>query len=425
LGGLEARTNNSSGTASKPFIVSAVVLAFLGSFMGSIWMMSILGEQSTATKLPFSLHPVLQIDGFLMVLIMGIGYMIIPRFRNSRLPAIKLAHASLALLLLSIAFTVASEVWGVTLNAAAGFARIAGIAIFTGIAFWTLRIRPKLLGLADYFIGLSVATLLALGMIRLAVLTPANTLSEVQMLLLFPLLMIFGVEYKTMPSFLGFIRPRKTAGEISFVFAAVAVVLGISSMLYDQVLLPLMFNLTLLFSVATFGYSLFIFGGFDNSEILSLISGEKKARYLYTTAYSRLSFLFLYAGIIFAVLFGASSTHSYMLYDLSIHLIAIGFIGTTITLYLPLMLPPIIGRQIQFARFNHAPVLLILAALVLRAVADAALTYEFQLPYPLAYLMMTSGWLVISALITFVIMVHRSTKHSATTSPASIGISRI
>ncbi len=415
------RANNSS-TASKPFIVSAIVLAFLGSLIGSIWMMWIFGVHPISTQLPFSLHRALQIDGFLMVLIMGIGYMIIPRFRNSRLPSVKLVHISLALALLSIALSVVSAVFGVSFDTAAGLARIAGISIFAGVAFWMLRIRPKLLGLADYFIGLSVATLLALGIIRLAGIMPDNTLSEVQMLLLFPLLMIFGVEYKTMPSFLGFIRPRKTAAKASFVFAAAAVALGISSTLNDNLLLSMAFNMDLFFCVTTFAYSLFIFGGFDNSEILRLIAGEKKARYLYTITYSRLSFLFLYVGIVFATLFGASSNSSYLSYDLSIHLIAIGFIGMTIAIYLPLMLPAIIGKQVQFARFNHTPVFLIVAALAVRAAGDAALTYGFLLHQPLSYVMAASGWMVISALAIFIIMVHRSTKDSTNTTPASMNM---
>lgn len=417
------RANSNNGTASKPFIISAVVLAFLGSLVGSIWMMSVFGVQPSVIQLPFSLHKVLQIDGFLMVLIMGIGYMIIPRFRNSTLPSVKLVHVSLGLMLLSIAFSVASAVLGMSFDIAAGLARIAGITIFVGMAFWMLRIRPKLLGLADYFIGLSVATLLVLGIIRLAGVTPASMLSQVQMLLLFPLLMIFGVEYKTMPSFLGFIRPRKTAAKVSLLFAAAAVALGMLSIFYDYVLLSMAFNVALLFCVMTFAYSLFIFGGFDNSEILGLISGEKKARYLYTTAYSRLSFLFLYAGIGFAAFFGASSGSSYLSYDLSIHLIAIGFIGTTIALYLPLMLPAIIGRQVHFARFSHAPVLLLVAALAVRVAGDVAITYGFHIHPPLSYLMMISGWMVISALATFIIMVHRSTNDSTTATPASKGMS--
>src|ERR687888_2187501 len=87
-------------SASKPFIVTAVILLFIGSSIGSIWMMSIFG-----TDLPqwfhdtFQLHKMLQMDGFLTLLIMGIGYMIVPRFRNIQLSSVKLAYASFILIL--------------------------------------------------------------------------------------------------------------------------------------------------------------------------------------------------------------------------------------------------------------------------------------------------------------------------------------
>jgi hypothetical protein len=50
----------------------------------------------------------------------------------------------------------------------------------------------------------------------------------------------------------------------------------------------------------------------------------------------------------------------FVFYDLVIHSIAIGFIGLTIALYLPLMLPPIIGKIIYFTNFNKIPLLLII-----------------------------------------------------------------
>jgi hypothetical protein len=78
-----ANTINYS-TASKPFIITAVILLFIGTSIGSIWMMSILG-----TNLPQWFHGTFQLDknlirmdGFLTLLMMGIGYIIVPRFRN-------------------------------------------------------------------------------------------------------------------------------------------------------------------------------------------------------------------------------------------------------------------------------------------------------------------------------------------------------
>src|SRR5919202_545608 len=89
---------------SKPFIITAVILLFVGSSIGSIWMMSIFGIVTLPTWLQSTseLHKMLQIDGFLTLLIMGIGYMIIPRFRNIQLASSKLAYISFFLILASL-----------------------------------------------------------------------------------------------------------------------------------------------------------------------------------------------------------------------------------------------------------------------------------------------------------------------------------
>ncbi len=391
---------------SKPFIVTAVIFVFAGSIMGSLWMMSLLGVDLAFAQGAFLLHRTLQVDGFLTLLIMGVGYMIVPRFRNVQLPSARLAYFSFLLVALSVVTSIVSAI-GSDLSSTLGtFARVVGVSIFAAITLWTLRIHPRLLRTADYFIALSIIMLLAINVIRLAgYYSTANPLSEVQVLLLFPVLMIFGVEYKTLPSFLGFIRPRKKLSSVSFGLAAASVVLGLSSALHSDPLLAIAFNVALLGCATAFAGAVYIFGGFDNSEILRLIQGEKKARYLYTIKHSRLAFLFLYAGSAIAMAFNIFSS-SYILYDLAIHYTAIGFIGLTIALYLPLMLPPITGKMIRFTRFNGVPLLLVILALVMRTAGDIAIT--MRITSVVSYLLMTSGWLVVAALFTFVAMIHRS-----------------
>ena len=50
----------------------------------------------------FQQHRKLQIDGYLTLLIMGVGYMIVPRFRNVSLPFVKYAYLSFILVLISL-----------------------------------------------------------------------------------------------------------------------------------------------------------------------------------------------------------------------------------------------------------------------------------------------------------------------------------
>ena len=63
----------------KPFIISAIIFIFVGSFIGSIWFASIL-----KVNIPlfdgsiFNLHRMFQVESGLTLLIMGIGFIIVP-----------------------------------------------------------------------------------------------------------------------------------------------------------------------------------------------------------------------------------------------------------------------------------------------------------------------------------------------------------
>jgi hypothetical protein len=407
-----SESNIRVSVVSKPFIVSAVIFVFAGSIIGSIWMMSLLGADLAFAHSSFPLHKMFQIDGFLTLLVMGVGYMIVPRFRNVQLPSIRLAYLSFILIVFSIAAFIVSTFANDVLSSLASFAQFLGVSIYAAIMIWTLRIHPRLLRTADYFIALSVIVLPTINLFQfIGQIGGGNgsPLSEVQMLLLFAILMIFGVEYKTLPSFLGFIKPRRKLSVVSFGLALASVILGLSSMLHGDMLLAEIFNTILLGFVVTFAAAVYIFGGFDNSEILRLIQGEKKARYIYTIRHLRVAFLFLCAGIILAAAYNISS--SYILYDLAIHYTAIGFLGITVALYLPLMLPPITGRTVHFTKLNALPLLLIIAALAIRTSGDIVMTTMQLATTSASYLFMASGWLVVAALFAFVTMIHKSMKH--------------
>ncbi len=410
-------------TASRPFIIASIILLFIGSFIGSIWLMSIFG-----INLPswlhgtLQLHKMLQVDGFLTLLIMGIGYMIIPRFRNVQLVSVKLVYVSFILILVSLSLQVIQSVGSdKDLSTEIMISRLVGILIFLVLLFWTLRIRPKLLRLSDYFIALCLITLITVNLIDLSRNGYSNSLTQILLWLLFPTLMIFGIEYKTLPSFLGYIRPRKTLARISFILISICIISGLASLIFLNTLsLSMVFNFTFFASVLIFAIAVYAFGGFDNSEILLLISGEKKARYNFIVVHIRLSFMFLLLGSTIALLFFLVGPY-YIFYDLAIHIIAIGFIGLTIALYLPLMLPPIIGKIIHFTNFNKIPLILIIISLCMRAAGDLLLgqpsssssEYVLNLHRILSYFFGLSGWLVVAAIFTFVIMIQRSMRNES------------
>jgi len=63
----------------KPFVITALII--ISSMIGSIWMMTIYGVILPAELISMiHLHKLLQFDGFISMIIMGIGYLIVPRF---------------------------------------------------------------------------------------------------------------------------------------------------------------------------------------------------------------------------------------------------------------------------------------------------------------------------------------------------------
>jgi hypothetical protein len=284
-----------------------------------------------------------------------------------------------------------------------------------------MRVRPKLLGISDYFIALSLVTLITVNVIDLSGYGYTNSLTHVQLWLLFPILMIFGIEYKTLPAFLGFIRPRKASATASLVSISICMILGFVSVIFTNMslLLSVIFNVTLFASVLLFATAVYAFGGFDNREILRLIKGERKARYNFIVIHIKISFLFLFIGVIMAILFNLVGQY-FVFYDLTIHSIAIGFIGLTIALYLPLMLPPVVGKIINFTSFNNIPLFLIIVSLIIRVAGDFILVlplYSSSLGYIwssshriLTYFFGLSGWFIVAAMLAFVIMIHKSMK---------------
>ena len=391
-------------------------MLIIGSALGSIWMMMIYGLKLPAELMSrVNLHVLLQFDGFLTLMIMGMGYLIVPRFRNITIPSIKIAYASYVFMLISIICSIVVSWPGVPqmIHDFGSFLpdtfRVLAVGIFCFIIIWILRVRPKLLRMADYFIGMSVVlfgTLTVLHSFNFNVIT-----NNILLWLMFPILMIFGVEYKTLPSFIGFIWPRKLPSLISATLLTLSLCCGIASIFYNSILLSTLFQFSFLAGAICFAWAHNIFVGFDTSKIMQLSKGEKKARYKYTLFIAKLSFAFLFVGITLSIT-SIYLPNIFVIYDMWIHIIAIGFIGLTIALYLPLLLSPILGRTIRFTYFSKLPIWLIVISLSVRVVGDIffqSISYSGEVSYQyLAISLSLSGWLIVAAILSFMFMVHRS-----------------
>ena len=391
-------------------------MLLFGSVLGSLWMMMLFNSSFPLEIVnALRLHRSIQINGFLTTIIMGISYMIVPRFRNISLPSSKLPYVSYILIVFSIVLSILSPyVSSHELNNAitliGNFSRAVAVIIFFVLIIFVLRVRPKLLKMADFFIASSVLLFVTLTISQS--LNIYGNYENILLWLMFPILMIFGIEYKTLPSFIGFIWPRKRCSIICVTLLIISIGLGLTTLFYVMNnIIQLLFSISLLAGTGFFTLALNIFGGFDNSNILQLSKDEKRARYKYTLLHIKLSFIFLFLGLIFSLL-SIFFPNIYTLRDMWIHTIAIGFIGVTIALYLPLMLSPILGRTIHFLHFSKIPIILIIASVCLRFIGDLFLQTDLDasgvkylyLSIPLSL----SGWVVVVAIVSFMLMIHSS-----------------
>ena len=397
-------------------------MLLFGSVLGALWMMMLYGVPLPAGLIDIiRLHRSVQFDGFITMLIMGIGYMIVPRFRNIPLPSPKLAYISYVLMVGAVVIPIltsssnTSQWLTSSLNGVWIFCKVGAVTIFGGLIIAVLRTRPKLLGMADYFIALSIVLLAILTISQ--ILNHEYKSSTIQLWFMFPIVMIFGIECKTLPAFVGFVRPRNRMAASSVALLAASAGFGLMLLFYnDSQIIETLFYSTFLMGVITFSFALNIFVGFDNKQILELSMGEKKARYRYTLVHAKLSFMFLFLGITLSII-SLFFADLFSLYDMWIYITAIGFIGITIALYLPMMLPPIIGRTVRFSRFSKIPLSLVIISLCLRALGHffiQVFAHTNEIPYLyLAALLGMSGWLVVFAIFSFMFMVHRSMSSAA------------
>ena len=404
----------------KPFIVSAVIFIFVGSLIGSTWLAFIL-----KANIPlfdgsvFNFHRTFLLESGLTLLIMGIGFMIVPRFRNIPICSFKIIKVSFLSIIVSVFLAIVAtlNMHESTVNEkillVSELFRIFGIFLFVAKIFGTLKVKPKLLRTADYFIGFSSMCLLIVSILNLFKLYD-NSLTDIEIQLLFPIIMIFGIEYKTLPSFLGFIRPRNKLGVLSLLSLIAAFILGIATKIpsNDDALLSSIFNLLVIFSSITFSISIYLHSNYESKAHILQSSSDKRERYLYTLYHTRISFYFLCIGA-FLAMFYYLFDKKFMFYDLSIHFIAIGFIGITIASYIPMMLAPILGKPIVVGKFNKIPLILITVSLVIRTIGMTYTSYiDSNGFYLLHALTSTSGFLIPLAIIIFISLLYRSIKSS-------------
>ena len=118
-------------------------------------------------------------------------------------------------------------------------------------------------------------------------------------------------------------------------------------------------------------------------------------------------------GCALGIILIGSGSDIFFVRDSFIHSIALGFIGSTITVFAPMLLPGLLGRKAPVTGLSLGPILLLNAGILLRIAGDSATIFSLNLPFWESL----SGLLILGAIIWLVVLLPRIGKHGA--SPGS------
>jgi hypothetical protein len=358
------KKRSSSSSLGLIAIVIGAVLALLASIFGALWLSILRGIPLPFNSL-FLTHPSLQIHGFLTLFIIGAAYIIIPRFKNKEIGNSGLAY-------LSIAAIAVANIIGLMGGGHPG-SFVSEIMLVLGSALFAVSILPVLgrpsgsLWLAEPYMHLGVISLILISAAKLLGDIVPIEMSPLPLgflelsLLGFPAMMIFGVSIRT-------IHFRPVALNLGLIklaipLAAAAILTSFLSVL--SVNLNLLATVSLLLFAGSLLILLFATRMLDqgNPAIIARMVPRDRIRCLYFSRALSIAAVWLLIGVGLGVAYGImpwlGMETSVYLRDSFIHAIAVGFIGTAIMAYGPILLPSILSGRTPYVGLSLAPVYLV------------------------------------------------------------------
>ena len=393
---------------------TGVLFGFIGSTIGTFSLAHLSGVPTDFSIGLFPSHPFLQIYGFISEFVIGVSYSLLPRFKIRSTQRIELGYLTYGLFTLSNIFLLFAPLlssYSHALDLYASFFLLVGSFAFTYHVF-PLAFHPGG-GFPE------VDPLIILSPISLILISLANFLefsnivtqngSFPEALILLALLgfagsMIYLVEIRSV-SFRQ-CNYRKNFARFSWMLQAAAI--GSTCL---SLLLPIP-------ELSLVGALLFLAAALD--VILTIRIFEFVHPIMYKPAMTRMHFAivrynelclasgsaWLLLGTTLAMIsltLGNTSTYSFFLRDSFIHSLAIGFIGSTITCFAPMLLPSLLGKKAPVTGLSFWPILFLNAGMIIR-VAGNILTTNSSAPPIWESL---SGPLIIAAMVSLVVMLPR------------------
>ncbi|MDG6994313.1 MAG: hypothetical protein JRN52_00200 [Nitrososphaerota archaeon] len=388
------------------FIATGGTFTSYATILGALELFDLSGI-SVNIGTAFEAHPYLQIFGFLAEFVVGVGYSLLPLFKSRRMSNVRLGNLTYAcltlgnILLLASSFILSDSI----LTKTASVLVLLSSILFALDALSLLSTPSKLLAEAEPFMILAVVSFVLLS--TEFVLGQFSIISEDIFSVYFLYLsllgfvgsMIFGVVLRTIAFRLTTYRKRLStvtlalqAGGVAIIF--VSIFLSIDALIEVAGILFLAAAISMIFTARIFERS---------KKLLPL--GAKPAApnriQSYSDACEISAMSWLVLGCILGVGFVASK--NFFARDLFIHVLAIGFIGSTIIAYSPVLLPGVLTSRGPSEKLTLWPLALLDIGLAFRVAGD---TYASVNQSGLPVWEPISGVLILAALMVFGYSLH-------------------
>ena len=404
------------------FIAIGSIFGFIATILGALMLTSMSGIGLSFNLSLFLDHPYLQIFGFLSEFVCGVGYSIIPLFKSKKLTKPKVAYIPLSLIttanIIGIIAVVAGGTNFISLFQVLSFLILVSSLIF-GYQILEVLGRPiKVLGEAELFLSMAAISFVLISAVFFLNFAFPKLLGSGSGELFSPSFiylslagftgsMIFGVELRTVA--FRMTNYRKTIAKITASLQAVSVCLSFIGAFRDLGFLVSAASLTFLLSGICFSISIRIFEYPAKSRILlPLTAGRPNvASHNTISNYSN----FCISSSILWLLFSLSLGVAWEIFDISgfwvrdsfIHSVAIGFIGSAIIAYGPVLLPGVLSQKAPKKHLSLFPIVFLNVGLVVR---DAGNFYSTWFALSLPIWESLSGLFVVIAMILLMTNMH-------------------
>ena len=389
------------------YVIVATLFATVGTIMGLIELFVFSGYVSQF-HFGFFDHPYLQIYGFLVLFVSGVAVVLVPTFRGHTPDTGYVDYLFLLVMVLFQVFIIAAMLIS-SLERIFMFGAFAFVLVYSiryNFLVWEgTNVGARKIDLGDFFLVFSGVALLlsSIMFVNNFIFSPhIFTLPMIYILLVgFVGSVIIGVMIKTSPSSPS--KLRHSLIQISMIFALISVLADFFIAIFDLVKFDYIAGILFLIEVGCFALAQLVLAikSIGSEEKIKLRSAFSMKIISFSRLSAAISYFWITAGIIFGIIYSIDA-NLYYFKIASIHSIGLGFIGSTIMGYAPLLLPGIISERAPRLRINPISLYLFNIGTVLMVSAFAIAAYAVQL----SALFISGGILILIGIIWYIVDIH-------------------